>query len=312
MAKTPLRFPGHAPPARQGLEVPNAARAQCHGDRPGALAVGHGTLPAVKIQTIPRILIMSSLWAGCADLASDSETSGCSEWVSAQMLNDELVVNGERCIRFSTEQIGEVAFSINGSTSPGIASLVHDKNGNGALDDTSEFHTEYFGEGVAIFTSPIPASTFFLVLKLEGKLSLTAAFTPHPEPETKPDPGSTGREAATLDAPVTIRVGGYIGRLDERDVYRLRVAEPSTLALEMQDDSTLAAPITLKLHLDRNNNQLPEDDELFEHWYNTSQPLSRCVEPGEYFLSVLNGEGLYTLAGGVSPREDSVECVGDF
>ena len=228
------------------------------------------------------------------------------------MLNDELTVDGERCIVFSTERIGEVAISINGSTSPGKASLVYDKNGNGAFDDTVGVHTEYFGGGVAIFTSPIPASTFFLALELQGKLSLTAAFTPHPEPEQMPEPGSTGREAAPLDAPATIRVSGYIGRLDERDVYRLRVADASTLALEMQDDSPGSSPITMAIHHDRNNNQLPEDDELVANWYNTSQPLSRCVEPGEYFLSVVNGEGLYTLTGGVSPLQGPGVCSDGF
>lgn len=91
-------------------------------------------------------------------------------------------------------------------------------------------------------------------------------------------------------------------------MYRLRVTELSTLFLEMRDDSTSSHPITLTVHVDRNNNQLPEDDELVANWYNTTPPLSECAQPGEYFISVLGGQGLYTLTGGVSAVQDAAKC----
>ena len=265
------------------------------------------TLLGVKTQDLSRVLLMTVLSVGCSNEAVDSDPSGCTEWAPAQMLNNRISVPGERCFVFSTDHIGEIAITVRGATTSGTTSIIQDKNGNAILDDTSLVHVDYVNDD-AIFTTPLPAGTYFLDLKFEGTLNLTAEFTPYALPEIRPDPGAVAREAATLENPASVRTGGYVGALDDKDLYRFHVAQPSSFVFELQDEAEGLDTISMTIHADRNGNQLLEADEFVAQKFNGPKPLSGCAEPGDYVISVFGGEGLYTLSGGVSPAEDSAIC----
>lgn len=202
--------------------------------------------------------------------------------------------------RFEVDQIGLLGFAVEDATSDVLrAGLVVDRNEDGRLTE---------GELISEMTRarsrsiPLPRGTYHIRMTAGTALyGLSLAHTEHAVASPETDPGSEPDESAHAFGPLTSqRLGGYVGVLDEKDVYTLSVSEPGTLTVAIED--TVVGVINIDVGQDADGDGIADPGETIRARDRTGTLTAPLPEAGEYYIRVFGNETTYTMTADFEPE----------
>jgi len=191
--------------------------------------------------------------------------------------------------KFTLNDIANLDVKADGSTVARRIQLIQDANNNGIVDNGEVFAPTSFSN---LDPLDVPPGTYFI--KLESFSSESAQYQLTVVPtffggNVSPEPGNTlplaSNTLGTLFGSRVLRE--YVGTLDTNDLYRFTLNDLSNLQVTATASST---PVEVQLILDKNNNGLIDNDEVFASragsGLSTPASVTQDLPSGNYFINV--------------------------
>jgi hypothetical protein len=209
--------------------------------------------------------------------------------------------------KFQMGQIGEVNFRMSQVTGDGSVGLYYDSNRNGKLDFEDLTVNSFVAEGSSSNnqsdTEVLPAAGTYFLKARSGNLTSDVRYdlllTPTLAPGNLPsDPGpeeTTAYNLGTLNKGSTIEVSDYVGRVDQKDVYKFNLSAAARLTYNKLETTTNKFSVYSEIVYDKNNNGLKDSTDQVVLFNTNTTDVFADVQAGNYFMFTDRGDAAYTI-----------------